>query len=170
MSAIQSGELPRGALLNKYKQKGAYTDCYFMDMPRSVSQAEYVETFYTTTLFKTERLILAFLARRPSTDVQAKLLASGEIKNFAAWSVEERTQDQLLLCDFLGRTRSWLMSVINENGDSNTTRLYFGSAVVPNVDQTSGRVSFGIAFHTLQGFHHLYSRALLRSACSRLLQ
>ncbi len=169
MNVIQSGELPREALLGKYKQEGAYTDCYFIDIPRAVSQAAYVEAFYTTKLFKVERLILALLAKRPSTDTQAKLLALGETKNFAAWSVERRTPDQLLLCDFLGSTRSWLMSVVTKDGDSATTRLYFGSAVVPKIDRASGRASFGIAFHLLSGFHRIYSRALLRSACSRLL-
>lgn len=169
MNVIQSGELPREALLDKYKQDGAYTDCYFIDIPRAVSQAAYVEAFYTTKLFKVERFILALLVQRPSTDVQAKLLASGEAINFAAWSVEGRTPDQLLLCDFLGHTRSWLMSAVSKDGDSSSTRLYFGSAVVPKIDRASGRASFGIAFHMLLGFHRLYSRALLRSACSRLL-
>ncbi|MFA6015285.1 MAG: hypothetical protein WC742_09485 [Gallionellaceae bacterium] len=169
MNVILSGELPREALLNKYKQEGAYTDCYFIDIPRAVSQAEYVEAFYTTKLFKVERLILALLARRPSTDAQAKLFALGEAKKFAAWSVEGRAPDQLLLCDFLGRTRSWLMSAVTKDGDSSTTRLYFGSVVVPKIDRASGRATFGIAFHLLSGFHRLYSRALLRSACLRLL-
>lgn len=170
MNVILSGELPREALLSKYKQNGAYTDCYFIDIPCAVSQAEYVEAFYTTDLFKVERLILALLVKRPSTDAQAKLLALGEAKSFAAWSVEGRTSDQLLLCDFLGSTRSWLMSAVTKDGDSSTTRLNFGSAVVPKVDRASGRASFGIAFHLLSGFHRIYSRALLRSACSRLLR
>lgn len=169
MNVIQSVELPLEALLDKYKQEGAYTDCYFIDIPYAVSQAEYVEAFYTTNLFKVERSILSLLAQKPSTDAQAKLLALGEAKSFAAWSVEERTSDQLLLCDFLGSTRSWLMSAVTKDFDSSTTRLYFGSAVVPKIDRVSGRASFGIAFHMLSGFHRIYSRALLRSACSRLL-
>lgn len=169
MNVIQSGELPREAILGKYKQEGAYTDCYFIDIPRAVSQAAYVEVFYTTKLFKIERLVLALLARRPSTDAQARLLALGETQSFAVWSVEGRTSDQLLLCDFLGSTRSWLMSAVIKGENSSTTRLYFGSAVVPKIDRASGRASFGIAFHMLLGFHRLYSRALLRSAHSRLL-
>jgi hypothetical protein len=170
MTGIQPGELPQSALLNKYKREGAYTDCYFMDVPRAISQAEYVEAFYTTGVFKVERMVLSLLASKPSTDLQAKQLAVGEIGNFAAWSVEDRTQDQLLLCDFLGRTRSWLMSAVDESGNLNNTRLYFGSAVVPNVDPASGQKSLGFAFHALLGFHRLYSRALLGSACNRLLR
>lgn len=170
MTAIQTAELPQIALLNKYKQEGAYTDCYFMDLPRAISQAEYVEAFYTTGVFKIERAILSILASKPSTDMQAKQLATGEVDNFAAWSVEGRTPNQLLLCDFQGRTRSWLMCVVDESGGSMKTRLYFGSAVVPNVDPASGRKSFGFVFHALMGFHWFYSRTLMASARARLMR
>lgn len=170
MTAIQTAELPQVALLNKYKQEGAYTDCYFMDMPRAISKAEYVEAFYTTGVFKVERAILSMLASKPSSDRQAKQLATGKANQFSAWSVEDQTPNQLLLCDFQGRTRSWLMSVVNESGGSTKTRLYFGSAVVPNVDPASGRKSFGFVFHALMGFHRLYSRTLMASACARLMR
>lgn len=168
MTAIQTGELPQAALLNKYRQQGAYTDCYFIDVPRAISQAEYVEAFYTTGVFRIERTILALLASKPSTDLQARQLAADEAAHFAAWSVEDRAPNQLLLCDFLGRTRSWLMSVVDESGNPSNTRLYFGSAVVPNVDRVSGRVCFGYGFHALLGFHRLYSRTLLGAARARL--
>jgi hypothetical protein len=170
MAAIQTGELPQVALLLKYRQDGAYTDCYFVDVPRPVSQAEFVEAFYTSGVFRIERAILSILASKPSTDQQVKLLATDETGTFAAWSVEDRTPNQLLLCDFLGRTRSWLMSVADKSGNSTNTRLYFGSAVVPNVDPASGQKSFGFGFYALMGFHRLYSRTLLKVACSRLLR
>lgn len=168
MSSVQHGELPKGAFLDKYRLEGAHTDCYFVDLPRLVSQAEYVEAFYTTAIFKVERQVLALLARRPSSDGEAKDLAHGEVNRFAAWSVEERAPNQLLMCDFLGRTRSWLMSVAIEGGRPSATRLYFGSAFIPWRDHASGRVSFGLAFHALGGFHRAYSRILLGAACSRI--
>lgn len=170
MNAIQAGELPQDALLQKYKQQGDYTDCYFTEVPRNISYAEYVEAFYTTWLFKVERAILSLLVSKPSTDLQAELLAAGEADNFAAWSVEGRAPDQLLMCDFQGRTRSWLMSVPGEGSTSPGTRLYFGSAVVADVDPVSGRRSFGFMFHALLGFHRLYSRALLNAVRARLLR
>jgi len=167
MNLIQQGELPTGALLEKYKLQGAHTDCYFVDLPKQVSHSDYIEAFYTSGLFKLERYILALFVRRPSTDQQAIGLAHGEIKNFAAWHVEAQNKDQLLLCDFMGRTRSWLMSISDEG--NNTTRLYFGSAGAPKRVSASGKVSFGFVFHALSTFHHLYSKALLKAACSRLL-
>ena len=168
MSSIQIGELPQDALLNKYKLQGAYTDCYFMDIPGTISQSQFVQTFYTTALFKVERNILALVASRPSNDMQATQLANGQTSSFAAWSVEDRCANQLLLCDFLGRTRSWLMS--NATGDRNSanTRLYFGSAVVPKSTGQFGEKSFGFAFHALKGFHSLYTRALMQAALTKL--
>lgn len=169
MNAVQLGEPPPEALLNQYKEQGVYTDCYCVDVPRAVSQAEFVETFYTTKLFKVERFILSSLVSKPSADQQARQLAAGDTQSFAAWSVEGRSANQLLLRDFLGRTRSWLMSVADEGGNPGSTRLYFGSAFLPKVDRSSGRTTYGVEFHALKGFHRLYSRALLRSAQSRLL-
>jgi len=169
MNAVQLGEFPPEALLNQYKEQGVYTDCYCVDLPRAVSQAEFVEAFYTTKLFKAERFILSSLLSKPSTDEQARQLAAGEVEAFAAWRVEARSANQLLLCDFLGRTRSWLMSVADEGARPGSTRLYFGSAFLPKVDRATGPASYGLEFHALKGFHRLYSRALLRSAQSRLL-
>lgn len=170
MSSVKLCELPDAALLCKYKRDGAYTDCYFIDVAGVVSHAGYVEAFYTSALFRVERRILAMCVSRPSTDLQARQLACGESQVFAAWSVEGRAANQLLLCDFLGHTRSWLMSEVRQHGPAGTTRLYFGSAVIPQVDGASGRARFGFAFHSLKGFHKLYSHALLRSALAGLAQ
>ena len=168
MSSVQVCAVPQQALLAKYAQGGNYTDCYAGEVARAVSHADYVEAFYTTTLFKLERLLLAWFASKPSTDAQARELAAGVLGAFAAWRVEERSANQLLMCDLSGRTRSWLMVSPADSGNSTFTRLYFGSAVVAVVDKQSGQATLGFAFKALLGFHKLYSRALLSAACSRL--
>ena len=165
---IRTCELPSAALLHKYGAAGAYADCYVTDIARSVTQTQYIEAFYSTWIFKLERLLLAWLVAKPSTDLQATALAAGTSEAFAAWHVEARTADQLLLCDFHGRTRSWLMSAADS--DAPGTRLYFGSAVVPATNPRSGRRGMGRVFRGLLGFHKLYSRLLLRAAVSRLLR
>ena len=157
-------DLPDSALLQRHRQAGAYTDCYAVDVAAPVAQADFVEAFYTTGVFKLERAILAALVAKPSTDAQARALARGEVDAFAAWRVEARTQDQLLLCDFRGRTCSWLMAAPIDGG----TRLYFGSAVIPVADPRTGHKAMGGAFAALLGFHKLYSRVLLRAAVARL--
>lgn len=164
-SPVRRTELPVQALLRRYLRDGHYADCYVVEVPVVVSQAEFVEAFYTTPLFKLERAILAAAVRKPSTDADARALARGERDAFAAWTVEERNDTQLLLADFMGRTRSWLMAELNGRGG---TRLHFGSAVVPKHDRHNGRTRLGTGFGLMLGFHKLYSRALLAAARNRL--
>jgi hypothetical protein len=166
MSLIEEMELPDISLLYRYQIEGAYTDCYVTDIPGDISQAEYVEAFYTTPLFKLERWILSWLAFRPSTDEEANALALAKRDKFAAWDVEDRNINQLLMCDFQGSTRSWLMSEPGESGES--TRLYFGSAVVGKTDKHTGEKRLGTIYRLLMGFHKRYSRALLKAAVKRL--
>jgi hypothetical protein len=168
MFLIEPCQLPDGALLSTYIQKGAYTDCYKTEIPKTVTHAQYVNAFYTTSIFKLERLILKWAVSRPSSDAQATQLAEGAIDTFSAWSVEKRCKNQLLMCDFQGRTRSWLMIELVENGSDTQTRLYFGSAVVPAKNKKTGKSSFGMGFYALLGFHKIYSIVLLYSAKVRL--
>lgn len=126
-----------------------------------VSHAEFVEAFYTSGLFKTERFILSWVVSAPSTDQEARELALGKREAFAAWHVEARNQNQILMA--AGRTRSWLM-VCPADG---CTRLYFGSAVVRK-NLRAGPGSLDPGFSALLGFHKWYSRALLRAARTKL--
>lgn len=160
--SIAPCEIPGGSFLEGHRLAGAYTDCYSTDIARAVSQAGYVEAFYTTPLFRLERVILGVVVKRPSTDADARALATGASDAFAAWHVENRSERELLVA--AGRTRSWLMAAPSGSG----TRLFFGSAIVPAIDPRTGKGSLGAAFHGLLGFHKLYSRALLRAARSRL--
>lgn len=153
--------VPADTLLADCQRKGAYADCYVTEFERAISLPEYVEAFYTTPLFKVERLILRLLLSRPSSDQDVKALADGNTNRFAAWIVEGRRADQLLLADVSGKTRSWLM--VAPAADGQRTRLYFGSAVIPG---RNGQL--GWSFRLLRGFHKRYSRALLRAAQRRL--
>lgn len=157
---------PANALLGVYSRNGGYTDCYATDLPRPISHEQYVVAFYTTWVFKLERFILKFAVARPSTDEQAQQLAAGKLDGFAAWNVEARAPNQLLMCDLFGRTRSWLM--VETINDGKATRLYFGSAVVPKKSVGGGTAKMPFVFHALLGFHKLYSRILLSAAASEL--
>lgn len=163
--AVAACGLPSAALLQRYRTAPGFADCYAVEINRAVTLPQFIAAFYTTPLFKVERAILRWFARRPSSDAEARALAAGERETFAAWRVEARANDQILLADFLGRTRSWLMV---ESLDAGRTRLYFGSGIVPKVDKQTGQAAMGIAFTALLGFHRLYSRALLAAARSRL--
>jgi hypothetical protein len=160
MLGVRAHPLPPESLLQNYAAGGAYTDCYATGIALAVSHAAFVAAFYTTALFKAERLVLRIFASRPSSDAQARALALGELSSFAAWSAEARAANQLLVRDFTGRTRSWLMV---EPLSPSSTRLLFGSAIVPRRD---GRLGSG--FTALMGFHKIYSQLLLAGARRRL--
>jgi hypothetical protein len=163
MPAVTHCPLPSGALLGRYTGTG-YVDCFTATVGRGVSHAEFVEAFYTGGIFKLERWILALMVARPSTDDEARQLAAGARADFAAWRVEDRAADQVLMCDMAGRTRSWLMV----RAEGAATRLYFGSAVVRGKRQSDAKPGMGIAFRALLGFHKMYSRVLLGATHARL--
>ena len=161
--------LPDHALLTRYRDAQAYTDCFAIDIPATVTLAQYIEAFYTSPLFKLERVVLATLVARPSNDAQARRLAKGEITKFAAWTQQARTDNQILMLDFMKKTCSWLMiEPLADSGPAGGTRLWFGTAVVPERISADGRVRLGLGFHALLWAHKLYSAALLRAAAQRL--
>ena len=167
-SSIASCPIPDDALLKIYASAGGFADCYATELAGSISLAQYVTAFYTTRVFKLERFILKIAVSMPSTDDHARQLAAGTIDRFAAWHVEARRDDQLLMCDFQRRTRSWFKVEPAARDDGPYTRLYFGSGVVPVIDKRRGTSSLGPVFHALLGFHKLYSRILLRSVAAGL--
>ena len=166
MFSIQKSLVPANTLLDKYSIDGGYADCYSTEIPRQVSFSEFVYFFYTTDLFKLERLILRWTASKPSTDPQARQLADGIRTTFAAWHVENRNETELLMCDFQGQTRSWMMVVPVR---SVQTRLYFGSAIVPNRNTKTGALSIGFVYQASLGFHRIYSILLLYFAKLRIM-
>ncbi len=169
MLSINSCQLPADALLKRYVLTGNYTDCYQTEVSGRITHANFVNAFYTSWLFKLERMILALTVSRASTDVQVTQLASAEINEFAAWQVEDRADDQLLLCDYTGRTRSWLMVAVEETETKMTTLLRFGSAVTSIPVLTFGNFMPWLGFTLLIRFHKIYSVLLLLSAKRKLM-
>jgi hypothetical protein len=161
MFSIKKCPVPLNTFLHSYGANGAYADCYSTEIPYQRSFPEFIFAFYTTPLFKLERFLLTWIVSKPSTDEQVRELADCKIESFAAWRVENRSENEILMCDYQGRTRSWLMAV--PVGDTHT-RLYFGSAVVPIRNLKTGARSFGVVFQALLGFHRVYSLLLLYSA------
>ena len=164
MFSIEKCKVPDNTMLARYTVNGTYTDCYTTEISEQICFGEFVFAFYTTFLFKLERLILQWVVSKPSTDSQARRLADGNIEKFAAWTVESRSENELLMCDFAGRTHSWLMI----KGNGARTQLYFGSAVVPIQNSKTRELSLGSRVQALLGFHKIYSVLLLYSARSRI--
>lgn len=170
---IQRQPLPPATLLDRYARQRAdtsvqaYVDCYAVEVDGAVSLSEYVLSFYTSGLFRMERWLLARILKTTDSNEQAQQLARARTTRFSAWTVEDRSDEQLLMCDLHGRTRSWFM--VQPSAESpNRTCLYFGSAVVPDTDSNGQSRPLGWWFKVLLPVHRLYSRALLNSAVRRL--
>ncbi len=164
-------ELPASTLLAQLQRQGSYADCFTLTLPMAVTQAQFIEAFYTSGLFKAERWLLRLFAGKGSSDEQAAALAHGSGKSFAVWKVTQRTAAEILLTDQTGRTSSWLMAVEDLSSSGSNTQLFFGSAIQPRATPaTGGQPTFGRLFHLLLGLHELYSRRLLEAAAARLMQ
>ena len=155
--------LPGEALLSRYRrpldERGHYTDCFSIVYPGQIDLGAFVTAFYTTPLFRCERLVLRLAGIR-SDDLDIAAMLSRERPGFAAWKVEDRSENQLLMTDLAGRTRSWFMTAPTlEHG----TRLYFGSAVIARQPQ-----GLPVSYRLFLGLHRLYSRLLLGAAVRRL--
>ncbi len=169
MPSVQPCEVPPGSLLRRYKDGDGFADCYVIEVRGAVSQQAFIEAFYTSRLFKIERMLLGLLASKPATDADANRLAEGKASNFSAWRVEGQSPSELLLADFTGRTRSWLMAAPGVGpAKGSSTLLRFGSAVIPRPAKGSAKPRMGWLFHALTGFHRVYSRLLLSAATRRL--
>ncbi len=167
--------MPDDALLRTYRggvhpeRWGGYGDCFAVSVDRAVTLAEFVVAFYSSPLFRIERLLLRVLAGAPSSDADVRALADGSATVFSLWYVGTRTATQLLMCDRHERTRSWFRVVPLEAGK---TRLQFGTALAAAAPHRSAgaRPIRSALRRLLMGFHVLYSRALLRAARSALVK
>src|SRR3979409_160422 len=138
MFSIARQAVPNDALLKTYRggvrpeRWGAYGDCFAVSIDRAVSLADFVFAFYTSPLFRIERMLLRIFLKAPSTDAQARALADGSRSSFAVWYVGKRTATQLLMCDRYERTRSWFRVLPLAGG---RTLLQFGSAIAAAPDR-----------------------------------
>ena len=173
MFSVTQDAVPVDALLRTYPGGArpecweGQGDCFAVSVDRGVSLSEFVFAFYTSPVFRIERLILALVAGAPSTHAQARQLADGIGISFAVWRVGARTSTQLLMCDRYERTRSWFRVVPLSGGK---TLLQFGSAVATLGDPRATPSTRGFLFRLLLKFHVLYSQILLNAAQRALMR
>lgn len=173
MFGVHQAPVPASSLLKTWRDGPnptaweQYSDCFTTTISRPVALAEFVYAFYTSPVFRLERAILR-LVKLPSTDAQARAVAEGTGQTFAAWRVGQRTGTQLLMCDVMGRTRSWFAVMPSGTPGQARTVLQFGSGIAVTVDPTTGERRRSLGFRLLGGFHILYSQVLLGAAKARL--
>jgi hypothetical protein len=173
MFSVTQGPVPDDALLKTYlggdrperwRESG---DCFVVSVDRAVSLAEFVFAFYTSPVFRVERLLLGVFAGAPSTDAGCCRLAGGSGTSFAVWRVGERMATQLLMCDRYERTRSWFRVVPLCDGK---TLLQFGSAVASRSGTQTPTCARKSLFRMLSKFHVVYSQILLHAAKRRVMR
>jgi hypothetical protein len=170
MFSIVQEAVPADALLKTYR-KGLqperwerYSDCFTIIVNREVNLSDFVFAFYTSTIFRIERLVLRALVGTPSSRSDARAVADGTAVRFAVWYVGAHTATQLLMCDRFERTRSWFRVEPLQGG---RTRLQFGSAVASGDVDANGAAADG-RFSALLRFHIFYSQVLLHAATLNL--
>src|SRR5580704_7997175 len=88
MFSIARETLPEDALLKTHRggvhpeRWGRYGDCFSVTVNRAANLADFVFAFYTSPLFRIERLMLRALVRAPSSDSDARRLADGSAATF----------------------------------------------------------------------------------------
>jgi len=169
MLSIEKCEVIPNTLVASFLEKG-YADSYRTEVDGHVSMEDYVYKFYTSPLFKLERFILTWSVRKPSTDKQAKEISEGNTNKFAAWTLEDRRENELLMRDMADRTRSWFM--VNHLGtrENPKTQLYFGTGISPSPKRNPEKSSIGLFFNAMLPFHKVYSVLLLYFAKRQLIQ
>ncbi|MEL7099853.1 MAG: hypothetical protein AAGM84_13575 [Pseudomonadota bacterium] len=147
--AVVQIPVPEGTLLAPFARgDGMYVDAFEAPCD-GAGLGELINAFYEQPLMRAERVLLS-LAGMPSAAGDVAALAAGAATRFAAWDVEARRADELLLADRSGHTMSWLMV--------GPGVVRFGSAVLQQ----------GPVMRALLGPHKLYSRLLLSGAARRL--
>lgn len=164
MNSIKATDVPESAFLKRYADHpDCITDAYVTEIAFETGLPALLYHFYTSWLFRLERWVLERGLRISISDQDARDLALGQTNSFAVWEVEDRDETQALLRVRTGRFCSWFMV---EQSALESTRLYFGSAVLPREDGQSP----GLSIRALYGFHVLYSRALLSAARKSLIR
>ncbi len=163
MSKPEERDVPNDRLITPFRDAVAHhTDAYSILVSENVELSTYIAAFYTTWLFRLERVVLRVFARAPSSDAEAVSLGQGTTDRFAVWRVEGQSEFEILLGERSGRTKSWL--AVEPLGDG--TRLWFGSIVTPI--ERKGKLTLGPVFDSLLGAHKVYSRLLLMAAAQRV--
>ncbi|MEM9388014.1 MAG: hypothetical protein AAGA68_23365 [Pseudomonadota bacterium] len=163
-SSIESTSLPAGALLQAYQRPNCYVDCFSVFCTSGVEHSRWVRAFLDSRVFRLERAVLRTLASADSSDEAVAALITGGAETFAVWTVEHRTPQELLLRDRTARTRTWWRTQPETHG----VRLYFGSALVPKVNEDGEQHGTLGPWRWTIPLHRAYSRWLVSSACERL--
>ena len=161
MLGVRKSEIPMTALVKAYQgQPKTRIDCYKIYADKLVNLEYFVGRFYRGRLFRIERALISRFTGHPSSDKQLNDLLSATSKTFSAWTQSARNENQLIMCDYQGRTCSWFMVEPQDEG----TSLYFGTVLKPTQYFKGLEWLSKPIFTLFLPAHGLYSRLLLGAA------
>jgi hypothetical protein len=163
------GARPADALVEVYARRGDYVDGFHVDVAGEVTLAEFIDAFFASRAFRSERWLIAILGN-PTSDAALGALASGASDRFAAWKTEARREDEILLSDFTAFTRCWLKVAPAPGRLVSASRLFFGTAFTRGSRPGVGNLLLRLLFAALRPLHAFYARTLLNSAAARLFR
>ena len=161
MFRVHTSDIPSPSLVDThYSKSSERIDCYRIFVENSTNLESFVGCFYRGRLFRIERALISLVTGHKSSHAQLDELLSKKTKIFSAWTECQRNENQLIMCDYQGRTCSWFMVEPHKNG----TYLYFGTVLkrtnyFPRFEWLSKPI-----FTLLLPVHGLYSRLLLSAA------
>ena len=164
---VRVADPPELSLIIPYESMpGFYIDCFAVDLPTHCSLEAFLKAFYTSWIFRLERLILRLALRVPTSSDDLSAMLSGASDKFAVWIIEERQADQMIAKAVGGsnRTRSWFRVLSRDDGG---TRLFFGSVLEPEPSLEGAPPRLGLMFRAGIGAHRLYARVLLAAAARK---
>lgn len=163
MFTVSQCPLPDTALILRHADRpGCLHDCFRASLLRPVSLPDLIEAFYTSRAFAPEALILRLTTGCDTGRDAARAIAEGQSDRFVMWQVEDRSETQLLMAVGSGPIRSWWMVEPQEDG---TTKLYFGSAILPRPGPDPKAT---VLFRATHWLHKLYARTLLAGTVKTL--
>ncbi|MTI09151.1 hypothetical protein [Curvivirga aplysinae] len=166
MTEVKETAIPLNSFMNFYHESpGHHADAFVGQIDGIVTLEDYILAFFDSPIFRIERSILSLFLLRRIKQSEIKELASGRSQQFALWKTKKRNEEELLLEVGDSQIRTWFHT---EQEQSNKTKLYFGSAIVPDTTSKNAKEGIGFTFRFFMGFHKLYSRILLQSALKKL--
>lgn len=139
-------------------------DCFRLDVPGHVPIERFAHAFFTSWLFKLERLVLPVA----TTDDLAKDFAYSRVNEFAIWTAKERTDSELLAVwaeqHSPASGATWMRVVHGKDDEGKPkTCLEFGSAIAPG-DMPYQKAVMAVAVP----LHLAYSGLLLGAAAGNI--
>lgn len=166
MYKVSRTRVPKNTLLKTYEaMEGSEADCFQVDVEGRPDIQRFIRIFFDTWVFRLERRVLSLMGVDYATTDDVIALAKGRQSSLAAWTTLERNANEIILAFDKPTGRTWLQVSTSDEG-AETTRLSFGSALLPKRHSSKSKPAIGKLLKASLPIHRLYARILLAAAAA----